>query len=78
LFLLVVFEAHAFYSPSTGRWLNRDPILENGFQRTSLASPQDSPKLHDDQNDYCFVDNDSSDQPDRLGLTSVHKVKSVT
>jgi hypothetical protein len=31
LFLLLVgFDAQAFYNPTTGRWLNRDPIEERG------------------------------------------------
>ncbi|MCL4181637.1 MAG: hypothetical protein KJ072_28355 [Verrucomicrobia bacterium] len=30
LLLLVGFEANAFYNPSTGRWLNRDPMSERG------------------------------------------------
>lgn len=28
--LILPLEAHAFYNPSTGRWLNRDPIEERG------------------------------------------------
>ena len=29
--------ASAFYNPSTGRWLNRDPLGELSFQRTRVA-----------------------------------------
>lgn len=30
LWLLAIAHAHAFYNPQSGRWLNRDPIEENG------------------------------------------------
>ncbi len=32
--------ASAYYSPSTGRWLSRDPIVEPGFQALQNATPQ--------------------------------------
>jgi hypothetical protein len=45
LFALVVFatnQASAYYSPSTGRWLSRDPIGEPGFEvlRASSTVPR--------------------------------------
>lgn len=41
LFALVVFatnQASAYYSPSTGRWLSRDPIGEPGFETLRASS----------------------------------------
>ncbi len=51
LWLACVPLAQAFYNPSTGRWLNRDPIEENGGI-----------------NLYCFVQNNSIDEIDPIGL----------
>ena len=51
LAVTLVQNAQAFYNPSTGRWLNRDPIEENGGI-----------------NLYCFVQNNSIDEIDPIGL----------
>ncbi len=60
-------EAQAFYNPSTGRWLSRDPIGERGFQITAvkLRSPKKMElPLH------AFVANDSVNRLDYRGLKS--------
>jgi hypothetical protein len=39
LFMLLMAQiASAYYCPSTGRWLARDPISEPGFQTTQMAA----------------------------------------
>jgi hypothetical protein len=39
LFVLLTAQiASAYYCPSTGRWLSRDPIAEPGFQTSQMAS----------------------------------------
>lgn len=73
--------ALAWYDPSTGRWLTRDPIGEPGFQALQrvraisqtygIASPssrwiqRDRP---DNENRYLFVGNNSVNHIDPLGL----------
>jgi hypothetical protein len=62
----------AFYNPSTGRWLNRDPIDEPGFGQC-IALPMDLGSLSDfeeDLNAYRLVFNDPPDRNDPLGLAS--------
>jgi hypothetical protein len=73
-------EAQAFYNPSSGRWLNRDPLDEQGFMlltmKQQLAQSHDSeegdeaPARHKQEqlNLYAFVHNDPIDQVDYLGL----------
>ena len=40
--LLLPQAGHCFYNPSTGRWLSRDPISENGGHNL-FAFPQNCP-----------------------------------
>jgi len=53
-------QAKAFYDPSVGRWLSRDPMQEKG--NSSLFS-HDGP--------YCFVGNSPVQSIDQLGLLTV-------
>jgi hypothetical protein len=58
--------AKAYYNPSTGRWLNRDPILENAFS-AHLASPSFSRQPSAELNENAFLLNDCQDHFDYLG-----------
>jgi len=68
--------ALAWYDPSTGRWLTRDPIEEPGFQaipkmRLATTSPAARRWIKRDStgpNLYVFVGNSSPNKIDRLGL----------
>jgi hypothetical protein len=75
-------EAQAFYNPSTGRWLSRDPIGEPGFTlltstqqaRTATTSNEGlftskraNPRLNE-ENLYGFVLNVPQNRVDPLGL----------
>ena len=86
LFVLLTAQiAFAFYCPSTGRWLSRDPIGEPGFQTSQMASQITKPvQQHSDrwierdpvtaqntENLYVFVSNDSISKLDALGLYSI-------
>ena len=57
--------ASAFYDPSLGRWINRDPITENGFRM--LSKPQ-SFSRSGELNLYAFVKNQPIGELDPLGL----------
>lgn len=58
-------EAQAFYNPSTGRWLTRDPIEDPGF---ALSTADDSVQKDDGANHYQFVANSPVNGIDQLGL----------
>lgn len=76
-----------YYKPSTGTWVSRDPLTEPGFyslitghqvsENSSLSDgDSDSPNLKDfltagGPNIYIFVDNDSANRADQLGLVAV-------
>jgi hypothetical protein len=68
LALLVTFaiNASAFYDPTVGRWISRDPIGERGF---ALQAAISKTKLTTDFSPYGFVNNSVVDQYDYLGLT---------
>jgi hypothetical protein len=80
LFVLLTAQiASAYYRPSTGRWLSRDPIGEPGFQAItqpgfSASLPpgrwvQRDPILETKEaNRYAFVHNNSISYADYLGL----------
>src|SRR5262245_7920046 len=57
--------AQAFYNPSTGRWLSRDPIAEPGFALLNTGSKEG---FGGDPNLYVFVANNPLIRVDRLGL----------
>ena len=65
--VILVQNAQAFYNPSTGRWLSRDPIAEKGTlltesNRKSHSSRQNETSL------YHYVFNDSLGKVDGFGL----------
>jgi hypothetical protein len=64
--LSVTHEVLAFYNPSTGRWLSRDPIREPGFG--VLASTPHEAIQEGEAESYLFVRNDSVQHFDLLGL----------
>jgi len=74
-------EAQAFYNPSTGRWLSRDPIQEEGA--SLLRTGQQSEELFPSAgvrigetvsfNPYLFVKNNALSQVDFLGLCEISK-----
>jgi RHS repeat-associated protein len=66
LFLATQAHAMRWYSPSTGRWLSRDPINEPGFQ---LLTGRKSGNILEESNLYRFVSNDPITRFDSLGLT---------
>ncbi len=84
LFLAVLLASQpalAFYDPSTGRWLSRDPIGEPGFQaiqrlrvisQASGVASTSGRWIHrdraDNENRYLFVGNNSVNHIDPLGL----------
>ena len=59
--------ANAFYDPGLQRWINRDPIGEEGF--TILHSPETTGES-DGPNLYAFVGNDPGNKTDSFGLIS--------
>jgi hypothetical protein len=66
-FLLSACASGAFYNPSTGRWLSRDPIQEAGFASrrghfVHAGSPFDGPNI------YAFLMNATPSRVDYLGL----------
>jgi RHS repeat-associated protein len=61
-----LYYGYRYYNPSTGRWLSRDPVEEDGFQLIeedfSATGNDWGPNLYD------FVANDPLDGVDELGL----------
>jgi len=87
LFMLLTAQlASAYYCPSTGRWLSRDPLGEPGFENlraTGMVSPvgsvasrptrwirRDSMETKKEPNRYIFVKNNPESNVDWLGLSS--------
>ncbi len=64
---LVLYEYRA-YSPTLGRWPNRDPIGELSFHVTDKFDPHGPRARTKDLNLYGFVQNDPIDAIDYLGL----------
>lgn len=58
--------AEAYFDPTIGRWANRDPIGEPGFQRVSKAVKGRS--VRGDLNLYMFVHNQPVNKIDPFGL----------
>ncbi len=83
--LLTAQIASAYYCPSTGRWLSRDPIGEPGFQALQTAAQtsirptpftsserwisRDPVPSHEEKNIYAFVENKPVSFVDSLGLS---------
>ena len=79
LVLATVQMASAYYCPSTGRWLSRDPMGELGFEAIRTASivmpakPETTPSRWvkrdpNGENFYAFVENNSLNLVDFSGL----------
>jgi hypothetical protein len=64
--LFAVQRAQAFYNPSVGKWLSRDPVAEKGFAFLSATSKDE---LNSEFNPYGFLNNTALDHFDYLGLT---------
>jgi hypothetical protein len=75
LLLAGVFPAQAFYNPTSGRWLSRDPIGEESFYTQAVRgkSGVERRKLHREslQPSYGFLGNQSLSAVDHLGLRHV-------
>jgi hypothetical protein len=75
--LLASERAHAFYNPTTGRWLSRDPIGEYGFQIThedlvkNMVDRTTEGVVLESLNAYLFVRNSPTEAVDLLGLAEV-------
>jgi RHS repeat-associated protein len=63
--LLTAQSAFAFYNPQLGRWANRDPLGETGFETTRGRT---SDVIGGGFNAYAFVANNPSSLFDSLGL----------
>lgn len=61
-------EAQAFYNPSTGRWLSRDPLGEPAFE--AARQVQAEMLLAVGPNKYLFVENDPLNNHDVNGLAA--------
>lgn len=66
LWLYLVQAAQAYYNPSTGRWLSRDPIVEKAF--LDLSSHREL-RLHSGVLEFVFVHNNAVSYVDVLGLS---------
>jgi hypothetical protein len=73
--LALVSTAHAFYDPTTGRWLNRDPLGEEAFLQKELrgTSFEEQERLQSEsfKHPYRFVDNVPLNKLDPFGLAVV-------
>jgi RHS repeat-associated protein len=71
----LLYYGYRYYGPSTGRWLSRDPIGEDGgfselggmYQLDSVLEPRNEPYL------YVFVGNDGINSIDSLGLWKIDR-----
>jgi hypothetical protein len=73
VWLLAAAQTHAFYNPNTGRWLDRDPLLDAAFQgivsRTDVAKSGGTGwEAETLQLEYVFVGNVTPSRIDMLGL----------
>jgi RHS repeat-associated protein len=58
---------YRYYSPGMGRWLNRDPLDDLGFDLLYVLSPLE---LFAGPNDYVLVDNNPVNSYDTHGLSA--------
>lgn len=67
--------AQAFYDPTTGRWLNRDPLGDEAFLQEQMRGKpfEEQVNLQSEsfKNPYRFVDNDPLNKFDPFGLAVV-------
>lgn len=75
LLLAFVSPAKAFYDPTTGRWLNRDPLGDEAFLTQQMegkpVAEQVSLREESFKHPYRFVDNDPVNHFDPFGLAKV-------
>jgi RHS repeat-associated protein len=69
----LLYYGHRYYKPTTGTWLNRDPIEERSFRNmyvnsSTFKEKQRILKLAPNGNAYLFLKNDSPDHIDAFGL----------
>lgn len=70
--LLSVDNARAFYNPTTGRWLSRDPIGELGFRASLMdLGEENASESNEDTTPYTYVSNDPANSIDPTGLFSI-------
>ncbi|HNQ90555.1 MAG TPA: RHS repeat-associated core domain-containing protein, partial [Verrucomicrobiota bacterium] len=62
-----LYYGHRYYNPATGRWISRDPLLEDGF--AAARRPSVFFNRIEDANQYQFVSNAPIGGIDYLGLT---------
>ncbi len=62
----LLYYGYRYYSPTSGRWLSRDPIMERGFRVVSPGLPEADP--NEGKNLYGFSRQDPVDHQDVLGL----------
>ena len=70
----LLYYGYRFYDPSTGRWLNRDPLAELGFE---LLRSGDSDVFGDGPNLYHFVGNNPINRTDPLGLLTQEQIEEI-
>jgi hypothetical protein len=71
LIVLGTFTASAMYDPSLGRWINRDPVTENGFivvSRANTVALRPQLRWGALKRDYIFVGNNPNVYIDPFGL----------
>lgn len=71
----LLYYGYRYYKPSTGDWINRDPLMESGSRvlrsrRTPKLTTDMPPDLEKSMNGYAFLRNSSLDDIDALGLCS--------
>jgi RHS repeat-associated protein len=64
---------HRYYSPTAGRWPNRDPIVEEGFNTAVFAG--ENATLEAGRNAYAFGNNDAVGEWDYLGLETLSQFR---
>jgi RHS repeat-associated protein len=69
-----LYYGYRYYNPSTGRWLNRDPLGEAGFELLRQRQPN---LLGDGPNLYAFVHNNAVDYFDIDGSVAPILIFSV-
>ena len=63
-----LYYGHRYYNPSTGRWLSRDPFLEDGF--LWVLDWANVPDLPTAVSEFTYVGNDPENNADYLGAPS--------
>jgi RHS repeat-associated protein len=64
----LLYYGYRYYDPSTGSWLSRDPIEEQGGLQLVTSRSRKPPYAVEDKQLYAFVSNDPLNRVDVLGL----------